>query len=213
MSSETPQLRLDFYAGYIIRTLFDGQAVSQHAVDPHDVASALSNAAISTPILCGDEVFWSRRDGHEQIGIYVQPQRWHVQLQNQPGPITIPLPSLLFVGHYTQYWVFACKERPVSAASRLYAAPCPNVFPSGQICRGNVPFPVCSMATIRDAFQLFLVESEFNNHLANGRCRSFDGHCLHLWMHLAGKRRFPQSELVAAGSHTLREVRERCLLR
>lgn len=101
----------------------------------------------------------------------------------------------------------------MTTASRLYAAPCPNVFPSGQICRGNVPFPVCSMNTIRDAFRLFLVESEFNNHLANGRCRSFEGHCLRLWAQLAGKRRFPPGELVAAGCQTLREVRERCLLR
>lgn len=94
---ETPQLRLDFYTGYIIRTLFDGQAVSQHAVDPHDVASALTGAAISTPVLCGDEVFWSRQDGYEQIGIYVRPQRWQVQLQHQPDPLTIPLPGFLFV--------------------------------------------------------------------------------------------------------------------
>lgn len=212
LQPEQPDLRLDFYPGYIIRTVFDGLAICQTALDPHDVAVALSDAAIASPILatsCGEVLFWSRQDGHDQIGLYHRPARWRVQLAGSQ-PLTIPLPGLLFVGHYAQYWLFACKERPTTPTSRLYLPPCPNLFDSGQVCRGNVPFPACTMATISDAFQLFLTGSEFNNHLSRRRCRSYPENCLTLWQKLAGKRRFPLSELLPAGSLTLQQVREQC---
>jgi hypothetical protein len=77
---------------------------------------------------------------------------------------------------------------------------------SSGICRGNVDFPQAAAGTIWPALRLFF-ESDFNNHLSNGKSKGYPRGILAAWEKLAGAEAWPEDDLVSAGV-TLGKVRE-----
>jgi hypothetical protein len=175
-------------------TQYRDEAVTAYPVATLDVAAVWSQVTANSGFLPANTLFWRRRGGLDTLGLFVPARRWRVQ--SDDGPFHLPLPPLVFMGQGRHYAVFAVKRRPKSGAADLFHAPCPNVFPSGQICSGDVPFPVCAAETIHDALTLFLEGSRFNRHLIRSRCAAFPNDVYQLWRALDGKPRFPLIQLL-----------------
>ena len=187
--TEQPLIRFDLYPSVILMTQYRDEAITTHPVAALDVAAVWSQVTANSGFLPANTLFWRRRGGLDTLGVFVPAHRWRVQ--SDDGPFHLPLPPLVFMGQGRHYAVFAVKRRPKSGAADLLHAPCPNVFPSGHICPGDVPFPVCSAETIHDALTLFLEGSRFNRHLIQNRCSAFPDDIYRLWRALDGKPRFP----------------------
>ena len=119
--------------------------------------------------------------------------------------LAVPLPGLVFVGHGSQYGAWAVvppDDAPAGwlpdAGTQLYNCPTPNVSGNG-VCTGNVPFPEAGVATVWAAVNLFF-ESEFNDHLSNGKSQAHPRSVLALWRKLAraGAETYPLDDLVFA---------------
>jgi PRTRC genetic system protein B len=192
--TEQPLIRLDLYPSAVRLTRYDGPAQTSHLVSPLDLAAAWSQMPVATGFLPPNTLFWQRQEGAELLAVFVPGRQWTVQADS--GPLRLPLPPLVFIGQAQSYAVFAVKRRPANPAAALYHAPLPNVWPSGQICGGSAPFPHCSAATIGAALSLFLEGSRFNRHLIQGKSQAFPDDIHQLWHTLAGKRRFPLTQLV-----------------
>lgn len=201
-------LRLDCYGDYIIGQQFaKGKPTKIGFYDPLAVATAMAGLPLSTPVLPICCLFWQQIGGVERLAVYVEPRVWVVSValaganddskrkRGKRQVWKVPLPGLVFAGYETSYQVYAVEERPASDTARLYAAPCPNV--SGGICAGSAKFPTAGAGTIWKAVDLFF-ESDFNNHLANGKCKSHKGSVLDMWqeLHEAGATAWPAGELV-----------------
>src|SRR5262245_30539168 len=160
--------QLDLYDDMIIQTRFDvaGQMVDSYPVDPLDIAMRLGNVGFSTGLMPPDCLFFQRRNGEERVGIAIEPKVWTVRISGEKEPLCVPLPAMVFVGSGREYSVFALSGHNwPKLDTALFVAPCSNV--SNTVCRGNAPFPVAGLATIREAWTVF-IESEFNTHLDTG---------------------------------------------
>jgi hypothetical protein len=196
-----PRLRLDFYSTAVLMSSWeDDGRLSTYPVSVHDVVSACTSVELSSGLLPANTLFWKQRADQSTLGIYVPARRWQVQVADSAHPYHIPMPPFVFVGCGKSYQIFAIKKRPALSPSneqtQLYYAPCPNVYSSGGICRGNTPFPICSPRNIQTALTLFMEGSLFNADLSGGKCRSHPKDVRHLWIDLDGKKRFPLSELM-----------------
>jgi len=184
---QTLRARLDVYEEALVLTKFEqGKAMACYEVAPGDVATAFSGEMLATGIL-PDGCLWYRQGSREQIGVYLPPQVWRMQLAPE-GIVRTALPGLVLVGCGADYLLFAVKQRPSDGSERLFHAPVPNVFNKGDICKGNVAFPTCSAGTIREVVRLFFEESAFNNHLASGKVggeKRYAGDVRELWKDLS----------------------------
>jgi hypothetical protein len=195
--TQQPLVRLDLYEQAVILTRFQEKGTARYPVSVHDLAAALADVPVSSGFLPANTLFWQRREGESQIGIYVPGRPWTVLFGERQ--LTIPMSPLIFTGRGTHYTVYATKQRPRDVHCRLYHAPCPNVHLHGAICQGNAPFPACTPETIMPSLSLFLEGSSFNGDLAQGKCQSHPDNVLALWEELVGKKRFPKSELIPTG--------------
>jgi hypothetical protein len=146
-----PRLRLDFYDTAVVMSRWteDGRTTT-YPVAVQDVVSACTTVTLGSGLLPPDVLFWRQRGQTVTLGIYVPARRWRVQVEE--GAVRqgyhLPLPPLVFVGSGAAYHVFAVRRRPGNGREPLYAAPCPNVHHTGDICRGEARFPVCAAGTI-----------------------------------------------------------------
>lgn len=200
------RFRLDGYDDFIVARKFDGDGKpgAYYSLDPLDAAAALAGINIGSPLLPDGCLFWQRADGGERLAIYAPPQAWpvHVSAGPERETLIVSMPSLIWIGQGAKYSLYAVKgtERP-AADTKLFKAPCPNV--SDNICRGNVTFPAAAADTIWPALRLFF-ESDFNNHLSDGKSRKHPAGVLEMWRELAGGP-WPEDDLIGA-EVTLGEV-------
>ena len=186
---------LHLYDDYLTLERPGGEA---YCIDPHDVATAFSTLPLGTGLLPEGCLFWGKQAGQERLGLYLAPQVWPVSVQGEQLTWHIPLPGLVFVGHGTNYNLWALKGGWPEADTELYLAPCPNVYGDRGICQGNAPFPEASVATIRQAVEVFFT-SGFNGDLSNGKSKKHRDNVLKLWRELDGKKKYPVKDLVQAG--------------
>jgi PRTRC genetic system protein B len=198
------RLRLDCYDDFVLAQKYESDKPKGglYALDPLDVTSAIGGLTIGSPLLPEDCLFWQRADGAERLGIYVPPQVWpvNVSVGGSRERLTVPMPGLVWVGQGTAYRLYAVKGVTWPGKdTELWKAPCPNV--SDNICRGNVEFPAAAAGTIRQALGLFF-ESDFNDHLSNGKSKRYPRSVLPLWRELsaAGAEAWPEGDLESAGT-------------
>jgi PRTRC genetic system protein B len=205
------KLRLDCYDDIIIAQKFDkGAGGGLYALDPAHVAAALAGMTLSSPLLPRNCLFWQKAAGGERIGIYCEPQIWTVNVV-APGPNDdpkrkrgvgrqawrVPLPGLVWIGQGVDYWLYALKGTDwPGPETALWAAPVPNM--SEAICRGNVEFPAAAASTMWSALALFF-ESDFNDHLSNGKSLAHRDSVLEQWavLYEAGAETWPEDDLVS----------------
>ena len=188
-----PLARLDLYNEAIIMTKFGHQSSTSYPVSIYDLAAAFGTLPASSGFLPRNTLFHGRNKGQEFVGIFISAQKQMVRVEEIT--MTIPLPPAIFIGCGKQYIIHALSSYPQSPRATLYRYPSPNVFLDGRICAGDTPFPTCSIKSIMPAFSLF-IESKFNRHLVNQKCRSFPKNIIKLWKTLDGQEQFPLSELI-----------------
>lgn len=122
----------------------EGDAITEYAVDPAQVAVALAaKVTFDTGLLSGDTLL-VRQDGVKRIVIeYRKAQKTGVYLDGSDTALRIPLPPLVMLRATSEdrspsYAVYAVKRRPTSLEVALFHAPLPNVFNGGNICWGSV---------------------------------------------------------------------------
>lgn len=217
------QARLDCYSDFLVLSKYRaGQVTEKFLVDPVELTAALSSLPLASGLLPRDCLAWGRQEGQEFLAVYLEPQVRLVTVQGEeppppPEPVEgggrsassgqawrVPLPGLIFAGWGYRYRLWAVPQRPVSLASRLYRAPCPNVYHN--VCQGSAPFPQASAATLWQAVEIFF-SSTFNRDLSDGKSRAYPGCILDQWRALAeqGAEVYPLADLIPA-QETLGEV-------
>jgi PRTRC genetic system protein B len=112
---------------------------------------------------------------------------------------TLYLPSLVFFGIASSFWVWSIKDDLLKPGSQLFHAPLPNVFGNGSICWGTNKPPRAGASTIAQAWTLF-ASSPFNGHAADNKARSQPRDVRVLLNKVAGSgRKFPLRELLPFG--------------
>lgn len=197
------KLRLDCYSDTIVAQKFSkGQSGGLYALDPAQVALAMAGVSLATPLLPKNCLFWQKTNGDEKLGIYCEPQIWavNVAVGSEWQAWRVPMPGLIWMGQGKSYRLWAVKgsDWPIRE-THLYKAPCPNV--SEDICRGDVSFPVAGPDTIWAALRLFF-ESDFNNHLANGKSQAVKDSIVEVWrtLHEAEALVYPEDDLVSTST-------------
>jgi PRTRC genetic system protein B len=208
---DSVKMRLDLYSSMIVATKYDqGRPMETYALDPADVAAALTNIPLVSGLLPRGCLFWGKANGGEWLAIFVEPKVWPVSVERQKETWYVPMPGLVFIGQGGEYTLYAVKEQywPV-ADTPLYYAPCPNVYGNTGVCQGNAPFPPASAGTIWRAVEVFF-SSGFNMHLVQGKSLAHKDNILEVWreLHEAGAGEYPLDDLVATNLTLARVVRQ-----
>lgn len=196
------RMRFELFDDMIAAVRFsNGQPRETFAVDPADVAAAISNVTLGSGLQPRNTLFWQKVGGQDRLAIFVEPKIWPVSVEREQKTWYVPMPGLVFVGQGQRYQMYATKEQywPV-AETPLFNAPCPNVWGDRGVCTGSAPFPVASTKTIWQAVEVFFT-SGFNNHLAGGKSKQFKDDILGHWRALDGANadEYPDDDLVPAG--------------
>lgn len=195
-----PRLQLTFTDETIWMTKYDtrGSPTATYPVTARKIANSIHDFGASTGLLAPDTLWWTSNEGPTEIAIWLPPVRRNINIQVGKNVHKIILPPLgfIFIGQGKGYRIFTALSRPTKPAEQLYQVPLPNVYSTGSICAGNVPFPKCSATTIGEAARLFF-ESYFNQHVDDGRIKGEEP-LLKQLQGLSGKRRFPTDRLIPA---------------
>ena len=192
----TPRVAVTLTDETIYLSRYDerGTRTACYPVTAADVAAAFSTFGASTGLLPRDTLFWQHTAQGDRLALWLPPERRTLVFGGRIAPLTLTLPGLVFVGQGRQYWLYAALRRP-EGRDQLYRAPLPNVHQDGKICQGSVKFPACSVATVRQAAELFFT-SEFNYDLLAGNLDGADP--VKTLRSLAKAKAFPPAKLVAS---------------
>lgn len=185
--------------GSVIKMKYEtGAGTVEKRVSAEALSGVFSGDSYGSGVLPRQTVFYSKSNGEDCIGVYVEPRRY--TLTTATKTYDVPMPPFLFVGQGRSYSLFALKTAvwPTSE-TELYYPPLSNIFQSCQVCAGNNQMPICNTYTIWSAYES-IFESIFTPHVVAGRCVSelviYD-----LWSSLesSGADLFPVDELVPVG--------------
>lgn len=109
--------------------------------------------------------------------------------------LEVPLPSLLLLGIGRQYYLWATLEKTITPASKICAAPFPNLDKSGGICFGGNFAPECRLETIESVWQM-IFDSPFNNHQMQNRTLTHKEDARKFLLEISGKKTFPKNALI-----------------
>lgn len=140
------------------------------------------------------------KTGAQWLCMFIPPAHHELSIMDHDlgeSRIVVPLPGFVFTGCGQRYWIWAVKDRDVTAQSQLFHAPLSNVRADGSICFGTNQVPGATGATILQAFSLFLA-SPFNGHASNQKSRSHPGDVRFFLKDLAAQNvpSFPVEDLV-----------------
>lgn len=120
--------------------------------------------------------------------------------------IRVPMPSLIWFGQKSHYYIFAAKESKFKSDAILYRAPLPNVDSHGLICFGQNTHMDVAKGGFDKTWKTFW-EAPFSDHHDNGKSNSEKDHVLTALSSLAKARatKYPLGDLVKANT-TLESV-------
>lgn len=203
---EQPSLILSFYSYGVMLHKRDGDRVIEYAVDPAQVALALSARVRFDTGLLSDNTMLVRQDGVKKTVVeYRSPQKTGLYLDESDTALRVPLPALLLIrttaeDKNPQYNVYAVKKRPVSLDEPLFHAPLPNVFSSGSVCWGTVPRVTDRTlhGTSLDEDWSVLLGSRFNDHGVSGKSKSHLSDIRQMLIALEARnaRTYPKTDLL-----------------
>lgn len=104
--------------------------------------------------------------------------RWHepavysVRIAGRTRPLRIPLPSLVWFGQGTHYYIWAAREKKFSPKAALYCAPVANVNRLGLICFGQNAHPDVGKGGFDKAWETFW-QAPFNQDHDDGKSKKF----------------------------------------
>ena len=213
--TEQPSLSLDFYSYGVMLRKREGDAISEFAVDPAQVAVALAaKVTFNTGLLSGDTLLIRTEGVKKTVVEYRKGQKTGVFLDGSETAVRVPLPPLLMIRTTREdsnpsYAIYAIKKRPTSLDIELFHAPLPNVFNSGGICWGTVQRVSDGALTGASLAQdwSMLLGSAFGNHAVGSKSKSHphDIRTKLIEMEQKDSRRYPTSDLISA-KKTLAQV-------
>ncbi|MEL6580278.1 MAG: hypothetical protein AAFQ14_11030 [Cyanobacteria bacterium J06621_12] len=142
------------------------------------------------------------RHGSTTIGNWVvcffPQQRYRLQVQSEQ--LYVPLPSLVFVGIFNSYYVWAIKKTRFNSQLLIHHAPLPNVMNDGRVCWGNICPLIASLSTIESTWWKF-IGSTFNRDYTQGKSIKFDNIIQQLKLQnrrarISNRSRYPTSDLI-----------------
>jgi hypothetical protein len=203
--TEQPSLTLNFYSFGVMLHKRDGERVSEYAVDPAQVALALSSKVrFDTGFLSGDTLLVRQEGVRKTVVEYREPQKVGIYLEGSDTALRIPMIGLVMIrltsdNRQPDYGVYAVKKRPSSLDEPLFYAPLPNVYASGAICWGTVQrvtdSAIAGTSLAEDWGQLF--GSPFGNHSTGGKSKKHPGDIRQMLIDLNTRkvRAYPKSDL------------------
>ena len=203
---EQPSLTLEFYSYGVLLRKREGDAVTEYAVDPQQIALALATKVTFDTGLLSADTLLVRQDGVKRLVVkYRRPQKTGIFIEGSDAPVRVPLPPLLLIrttneNKNPQYQVYAVKERPTALDAPLFHAPLPNIYAAGSICWGSVyradDAALQTNSLVAD-WRVFL-GSPFGDHLVNGKSRSHPHDIRQKLFELEARnaRVYPKSDLV-----------------
>jgi len=198
---EQPLAELKIYESTVLFTRRDGKSWRQYPVAPDQIGQLLgklpSASGLLPPLTLGNGI----KNGAPFFVSYVPAHTARLQM---PGDrtYTIPLPPLVWCGCRREYrvWALGTSDYP-DRDLPLYKAPFPNCYANGSICWGNVSqIPEATTKTLNSVRRLFLEESAFNLHVADGKSVAFPVSVVARWQELeaSGARDYPLDDLMPA---------------
>lgn len=204
-----PLAQIDIYDDCVVLTRRETSGTWRaYPISPDALVQALGKLPSSSGLLPLGTIGTGARHG---VPFYVQ--------LIGPRPIALPAvsgggetvyrfrtPPLIWAGCGGEYRVYALPtlER-VGGGTALCRAPFPNVYEGGGICWGSARPPQATPATMGQALTLFLEESRFNDHLANGKSQAQPANVLLLHATLAPDQEYPVADLVVTNT-TLQQL-------
>jgi PRTRC genetic system protein B len=196
---ETPLAELRIYESAVLLTRRDGKSWRQYPIEPDQLAQLLGKLPSASGILPAHTLGNGIKNGAPFYVVYVPSHRARLQMP-QGRTYTIPLPPLIWCGHRRNYrvWALGTSAYP-DRDLPLFKAPFPNCYVDGRICWGNVgQIPEATPKTISQVRRLFLEESEFNLHVADGKSVAFPVSVVARWQQLetSGAESYPLDDLM-----------------
>lgn len=207
---------LSFYDFGVMMRSADGDAHTEYAVSPEEIAAALASnlpePEFNTGVLSENIIYVAEKGQSRLVIEYRPPEKTGLYLEGSEVPVRVPLPGLLLIRvsgkRDADYRIFAVHDRPVDLKCPLFNAPFPNVSTSG-VCWGTVK-KVSAGALNKNAldedWKNFL-GSRFGNHTVGDKSKKYrdDIRKAYIAMDKANSRRWPVKDLISARS-TLKEV-------
>jgi PRTRC genetic system protein B len=207
VTNGTPLAQITIYEQLTLLTRRNGPTWRQYPISPDALARVLGSVPSASGLLPPHTLGTGHVAGAPFYVVYVPPHTRTLRLAgNGTGAsqaYTLPLPPLVWAGHGTDYriWALDTPDRPSNTHTPLMRAPFPNVFADGRICWGSSESaPPASPASLDRVLTLFLEQSNFNLHLANGKSVAFPNSVVAHWQHLieGGDEAYPLDDLMPA---------------
>lgn len=195
---------LEIFEGQYLLTTRSGKNLQYKFLDSATVNAAFKNAPVDSGWIPTNVIRCGSTPKGNFVALFVPAQKHNLLILNINGrrnlERAIYLPSLVFFGYASTYYIWAIKENTSTPNSQLYRAPLPNVFDSNTICWGANKKPKVSIENIKDAWALFK-DSPFNGHTASNKVKSHRDDARTLLLELAQSgAKFPLDELLQTGS-------------
>lgn len=192
------RLRLDFYTETILMHSIADGVISNRAVSPLAIATAMTReVSFNSGMLPPDALWWTHSRQGDMVALWRKPKVTLVAVQTEafkpPERFSLPMPGLVFICQSGRApWVFAAKTRPKSPDDQLFYCPTFNVYSGGRVCPGNHHFPNDVSEMPNSFFQsLFSLTGDHAN-----RSKRHPGNIMALWQELDGKKKYPLDDLV-----------------
>jgi PRTRC genetic system protein B len=177
----------------------------EHAVDPTDISSALSQTLTIDTGFIPPNVIWIQRGANSRTVVgYRPPQITGIWLTGLSYALHIPLPGLIITRQTpgTRVRIFALADEP-SPNVQLYKAPLPNIGErDGTVCWGTVAVPEPPRDNPNDLSAIWaqLLGSAFVNHSVPGKSKKHpdDIRIVLTELHETGATEYPVRDLVEA---------------
>lgn len=193
-----PLMELRIYEHTILLTRRVGSTWRQYPIAPAALAQMFARVPTSSGLLPAHTLAAGQIAGSPFLVVYVPASVRRIQTTQRS--VTIPVPPLVFGGHRHDWRIFALAG-DIRTDSPLAIAPFPNCYPHGAICWGDVQHPdTASPASVAPTLKLFLEESAFNQHLANGKSNAYPNSVIAHWSALdeAQVATYPLDDLMPA---------------
>jgi hypothetical protein len=196
-----PLMQINVYDRLVVVTRRRGRHWVSHPVSPDALAQELARVPQASGLLPPGTLASGRLQG--DTFLVVGDRGRVITLATPDRAYTIPIPPLVVAGCGTDYRVWALPDDGplLNDATILQVAPFPNCYRDGRICWGNVDGRPAAGPLIRKVLKLFLEESLFNAHVADGKSKKYPVSILAQWAALHKKKAeiYPIDDLVSTG--------------
>lgn len=196
-----PLAQISIYEDMTLLTRRSGGAWRQYPIDPDALAQALAGVPTASGLLPPHTLGAGVVHGRPFVVVYIPATVRTLRMAT--GDYPIPLPPLVWAGCGDDYrvWSVATPDYPTRGDVPLMVAPFPNCYRDGRICWGTSdPRPTATPLGTVKVLDLFLTESYFNLHLANGKSVGFPTSVVARWQQLVETQAesYPLDDLMPA---------------